>query len=212
MTDHRAGLALALALALATPAAAETGTEMLFAEGQIVDLTLGRTLSYAHERRSPGEAGEAGVWRLALEEKDGERRALLSLNDGERTRRLDPFPAGPRAGNPVLMAFFESVTRRIAEETGGNPHYIRNRIKDALRTGGAVAPAPDGQAITYRPFTDDPNADALGAFTGLSLVMTVAEGAPGNILSLVAETDGSPPAYRESVRLERGDTAEGENE
>ena len=214
MAERRTGpgLALLLVLALAGPAGAESGTEILFSPGQLGGVAAGETLVYAHDRAAMPEAlapAASGTWRLAVETRNEARAALLSIGrEGRTPRLLDPFPAGEEAGNPVLMAFLETVTRRIAEASGGSPFYIRNRIRDAFRAGGEVGPAAEGpedaRRIAYRPFEGDPNAARLGPFAGLSLAFTVADSVPGRLLSLTAETAGADPAYRETLRLVPG--------
>lgn len=196
-------LAVLALVALPIGAGADTGTDLVFAPNQLAGLAAGERLVYAHARG--GEAAlrpvEGGTWELAIEEGDGARAAILSIRAGTRARELEPFPGDETAGNPVLIAFLETVTRRVAEATGGSPFYIRNRIRDALRAGGTVRPADGAREIAYSPFRDDPNARALGAFRELEIAFSVAETAPGRFRRLSAATPGAEPAYRETLDL-----------
>ena len=220
MTDparRMPALALAFALALAAPGAgaAETGTDLVFQPGQLTDVATGRTLAYAHDRVAPGDARDAelsgGRITVSLETPEQGRAAILRMEGNGRERRLDPFPGGDEAGNPVLLVFLESVSRRISEVTGGNLFYIRNRIKDAFREGGAVETRGNGaRRVSYRPFTEDPNQEELGDFADLTIAFVIGQDAPGHFLSLSAHTGGEAPSYREEIRLM--DAGMGENE
>ncbi len=223
-TTRLAGaLALALALSQGAPQAAADGTDMVFREGALENVETGRAVVYERTLRAPAAApeeaaaDETGRILLALvdlEAREG-RAALLTIEreDG-RARRLDPFPAGARAGNPVLLAFLELTTRSVAEATGGSPFYIRNRIKDAFRAGGETAPAAADYAeaeapvtrIAYRPFLDDPNGAALGEFAGLTISFDVAETVPGGFLRFQATTGGEDAVYLERIAY-AGETA-----
>lgn len=231
----RLAAATTLAVALSLPAAGQDlagGTEMVFREGQISNVATGRAVVYEHERRLPAPAEEPdggadssdGRIVLSLVERGGAeagRAALLTIEeDAGRTRRLDPFPGGENAGNPVLLAFLEFTTRAVSDSTGGNPFYIRNRIKDAFREGGETAAAemavPGREAtevtrIAYRPFTDDPNEGALGAFSDLVITFEVAETVPGGFVSLEATTGGEDAVYLDRIAY-AGETEAGTEE
>jgi len=201
--ERRPCLALLLALLLvAAPAGADTGTELLFAPGQLADIAEGTVLAYSHRRVAPDAGLDDGRVTLTVNAIEGRRAAILELDGNGRSRRLDPFPAGPEAGNPVLLAFLETVTRRIAAATGGSPFYLRNRMREALARGGTLSATGDGaQRIRYEPFAGDRNADRLGGFAGLVLSFTLSEETPGRLLALRAETPGEPPLYFEEISL-----------
>ena len=203
------GPVLALALVLHSGPSVADGTDLVFAPGQIAGLEPGQVLHYAHLRRGPDgtDAGPAedGRITLTLKAQANGRAAILTLTRADAERReLAPFPGGDRAGNPLLLFFLETVSRRVAAATGGSPFYIRNRLRDAFRNGGQVGPAPGAEGarrVTYRPFEADPNAGRLGAFAELELRFALGNEVPGHFLALTAATPGDPPAYRESIRL-----------
>ncbi|NIY99214.1 hypothetical protein HC022_24280, partial [Salipiger sp. HF18] len=116
-------------------------------------------------------------------------------------------------GNPMIMYFYESVIRDMAETVGGSPFYIRNRVKEALvqpaeivtgeaSFGGSEVPT---QTVILRPFEGDPNAGKMQGFGGLELSVTMSEEVPGWYLSLVATApgaDGAPGAYVSELRFD----------
>lgn len=214
-----AGAALALAAALCGPGAAgaETPGEMLFVESAFESVPAGSAVYYAHRRDgervdAETQAIEDGEISITLRNgESGAREALVAMTEGKRRRELHPFPAA--AGNPLLMVFLELSLRSMATITGGSPFYIRNRMKDALRSGGAVEAVSatldgaeiEAEEIVFRPFEHDQNRERMGAFADLELRFVMSEQAPGRFLLLSAETpgasDGAPVAYREEIAL-----------
>lgn len=138
--------------------------------------------------------------------------AVLEFRQDGKHRALGSFPAS--VGNPMIMVFYESVIRDMAETAGGSPFYIRNRVKEALvkpaqiETGEAVV---DGetvavQTVTLRPFQGDPNHARMRGFGDLELRVTMSDEVPGWYLSLVAEAPGAEGAedgYRSALRFEQ---------
>jgi hypothetical protein len=217
----RKTLALAAALACwsALPVAAanaevERGYDLLFRQGTLDDLARDAVLHYTRNvtnRASPDAAlRDSGEIALSLVEAEMVMARLDFLQDSKH-RSIGSFPAS--VGNPMIMYFYESVVRDMAETAGGSPFYIRNRVKDAL-----VRPAEilEGEAefqgrrvatrtIVLRPFADDPNRARMRGFGDLELRVTMSEAVPGWYLSLVAEAPdaaGSPAAYLSELRLD----------
>lgn len=209
-----AAAGLALALPLGADAAEPTAAyDLLFRNGTLdsVDrdsaLVYDRTVSNALD----AAAGERDTGRVVLDfDADAEGPDLVDLTfrqDG-KFRGLGSFPAS--VGNPMIMYFYESTIRDMAESAGGSPFYIRNRIKDALtvphevETGTAQygGAAIDVQRVTLRPFADDPNREAMKGFGDLKMTVTMSEAVPGWYLSLDAEAPGaSGPVYASSLRF-----------
>jgi hypothetical protein len=218
-------LAAAVGLAAAAPAPARAGEaqDRLFAVGVLDAVPTGAHLLYRHERAgdfppdtlAPVEGGEIDV---ALVAGDGGRReAEVRLTGRAGTPGVARLAAA--AGHPVLIVFLENSARNMAALTGGNPVYIRNRMREALgrqdateaveiAVGGAPAAAT---AITFRPFADDPNRGRMAAFADLELRFVVSDAVPGSFARLEAEAGpggGAAPAYLETMTFER--LAEGE--
>lgn len=106
-------------------------------------------------------------------------------------RVLGRYPAN--LGDPVLLYFLETVTRNMSELARGNPDYIRNRIKDALRSGSTVTEADDGgHLVILTPFASDPNAARMAGFDQLTLQIDVGPDphAPIRKMSAEAGTNG----------------------
>ncbi|MBK0399879.1 hypothetical protein H0I76_11815 [Limibaculum sp. M0105] len=187
---------------------AAPGVGLLFDAHQLDGLADGTALHYAHAREvapgSPAPAVEDGALRLAL----GASESEVTLVEGTRTRRLDPFPRA--SGNPVFIVFLESMLRAVAAQTGGSPFYLRNRIKEALWKGAVATPVSvrlgdaevAAERLSYQPFAADSHKAELGELAGLTIEFVLAEGAPGRFVSLTAATpDGGATPFREEIRL-----------
>ena len=207
-------LALGLVLELGQAARAETAGERLFFEGAFSAVTAGDTLVYGHRRdgsklneTSPGiEDGEIQI--TLRESAEGAREAQVALLADGKRRQLNAMPAS--TGNPLLLLFLESSLRAMAGITGGSPFYIRNRMKEALRSGGEIehveatvdGQSVDAEQIVFRPFAEDKNRDRMGEFADLELRFLLSEKAPGGFILFSASTpgaDGAAPAFREEI-------------
>lgn len=193
----RGGLAAALlSCGLAVPLAAGEAGDLIFAERG--PWTLGtRTLTWAETQEGPALPGFRQIrdGRLVLSEAsdaaDGKPVLQLEQSAGEASRRIGPFPVS--GGDPVVIFFLENTARAMATLTGGSPHYIRNRIKDAVFRGGSVQREGGVTTVVARPFDGDPNADRMGGFAALELRFVMGEDAAAPIREMVAET-GQPVA------------------
>lgn len=115
-----------------------------------------------------------------------------------RDRKIGPFPIS--AGDPVLTFFLEQTVRDMATLTGGSPHYIRNRIKDAIFRGGQIETQDGHSVATFEPFGDDPNAARMQGFETLKLTF-VLDDPSDPIRELRAET-ADTPGYRSALVLQ----------
>lgn len=214
-------LLLAAAAATAAPlqAAAGEAQDRIFALGVLDEVATGERLVYDHTRAGsladagtlpPIEDGEVVIALTDSETTEG-RDAEVTLRSGEQTRALTAFPAA--AGNPLLMLFMENSVRSMATATGGSPHYIRNRMREALRTqdeGGPVEIEVGGETVearrySFRPFMDDPNVARMGAFGELEISFVLSEAVPGRYAVLEVVTGPGPdgaPALREAITYE----------
>lgn len=189
--------ALILSIAPLLAGAATFGEEVM-APGLLAALPQGETLEFRHSRALPEAGAEAspppgGYRRLGPEAGQTIRIAVaepggLALQQGGRT--VAEFPAG--SPHPVLLMFLENVMRSVAQETGGNPHYIRNRMRHAL--GAAQV---SGGRLLITPFAEDPNRDRLGVFATLQIDIRWQEADPGRLLQLSATLPEDPARYSE---------------
>jgi hypothetical protein len=191
------GIAAAMLVLPASVGAQERRAPALFAATGLADVPAGATIGLRHERRTePPDPAAAldGRIEIAITEADGSRQAVVALLAGEERRVLPPMPAG--SAHPVLLVFLESIVASMSSATGGNPTYIRNRLRDALwlegdtepdlvRVDGTVAPA---EMLTVRPFGDDPQRGAMGGFAELELRFLLSDAVPGGIGRLEADT------------------------
>ncbi len=204
------GLALALGLVLAPPLWAGESYELIFRQGTLAGLPETGVLTYRREVNVPEapDLSERGTGEVRLSFEPGDL-ARLRFHQGDKHGNIGTFPAA--VGNPVIMYFVESVLREVADQTGGSPFYLRNRIKEALlldvpvETGtadfdGAEVPV---RILTLHPFEADANRDKLGAYADLALTFTLSEDVPGWYRSLAAAApgDGGGAAYTNTLTL-----------
>ena len=213
-----AGLVLACCtgLALAAPLGSEKSYDMLFRNGSLDQIDKTSELIYRRDVRNAlkPDVEDRDTGDIALSFQEGEANmALLEFRQDGKHRSLGTFPAS--VGNPMIMYFYESVVRDMAESAGGSPFYIRNRIKDALiqSTDIVKGEAMVGgekvvtQTIRMYPFADDPNRERMKGFEDLELSVTMSDSVPGWYMSFVADTSGRD-VYKSELIFERLDGAE----
>lgn len=212
---------LACLCLLATPPVAnpvlaeDSGTsavELLFREGIFIAAKPGMIAVY--ERDRTGSAAPKGfavqdenILLGVVNDATGTGQLTLEISSKDKGTETLSFPA--QGGNPVLMLLLESTMRSMSTLAGGNPAYIRNRIKDAIRAGGEVSPQTvhwagtdhPGHIITLRPFAQDPKRDRMGEFASLTLRFTVSDAVPGYFLELAADTPDAATGYHERIAL-----------
>lgn len=146
-----------------------------------------------HDMTRPKEVagGEVGLSIVA-----DQQPAILSLT--ESGTKVAEFPAA--SANPILLFFLENVMRSVANDTGGSPYYIRNRIRDALvaaQTDVTQGPVE----LVMHPFAQDPNRDRLGEYADLTITLRYDAEDPARILELLADTGDGPDGYTEKMTL-----------
>ncbi|MCV3274062.1 hypothetical protein [Roseobacter sinensis] len=197
----------------ASPLAGDKTYDMLFRTGTLDRIDRAAELVYRREVASAlkPEAEGRDTGDIALSFREGEAPlALLEFRQDGKHRALGSFPAS--VGNPMIMYFYETVVRDMAEAAGGSPFYIRNRVKDALiqtsdiQQGEAVVGGKTVRTQTIRlyPFADDPNRDRMRGFGDLELRVTMSEEVPGWYMSLVAEASGGD-VYKSEILFDRVD-------
>ena len=200
----------AFALALCAGLAALAPQAMMAAEaGDAVFAERGPwDLDGALEWRMTVEGPQAEGFRpladaavtLAETTDPSDQQPVLQLTQelGEGSRKIGPFPIS--GGDPVLTFFLEQTVRDMSALSGGSPHYIRNRMKEALFRGGEITRDGDGVTASFQPFAEDANAARMGGFDTLRLTFVMAD--PDQpIRELRAETD-AVPGYRSALVLQ----------
>ncbi|TCS64485.1 hypothetical protein EDD52_10545 [Primorskyibacter sedentarius] len=170
--------------------------DLLFRTGTLDEIDRGTALVYERETSNTllpaAEARDNGEIALAFD-KAQEELAVLEFRQGDKHRGLGRFPAS--VGNPMIMYFYETVIRDMAEAAGGSPFYIRNRVKEALVTPSEAVEGEamvDGhkiatQTIVLRPFEGDPNRDRMQGFGDLEMRVVMSDDVPGWYLAFTAE-------------------------
>ncbi|MEP6018501.1 MAG: hypothetical protein ABJ251_08455 [Paracoccaceae bacterium] len=212
-------LMLSAGQTVAAPATGEQTYDLLFRDGTLDSVDRNTALVYRREvtnvLKPDAEFRDTGDIALSFQKEDTSM-AHLEFRREDKHRALGIFPAS--VGNPMIMFFYETVVRDMAEAAGGSPFYIRNRVKDSLiqpadiETGEAVFDGKTVETKTIRlyPFAKDPNKDRMQGFGDLVLTVTMSDAVPGWYLSLVAETDSQdgPTVYRSALDFEGLETSE----
>ena len=151
--------------------------------------------------------------RLTIEPGDSPstRNVRVDMLSGERHRAAGPFENV--TANPVLILFLEHHLEGLARLLGGNPRYIKNAIRAALRDHATVTAvqaqrgshAVPAWRIEIRPLANDPNPARLRGFETLDYVFVASQAVPGTILSIdvVADAPGGK-LLEESLTYEQG--------
>ncbi|ETX28659.1 hypothetical protein [Roseivivax isoporae] len=199
-------------------AAQNAGTatyDLLFRNGTLDDLARDTALVYdrtvANRAKPEAATRDTGTIALSFSETDGKEVATLQFRQDGKHRNLGSFPAS--VGNPMIMFFYETVVRDMAEAAGGSPFYIRNRVKDSLiqpaevTRGTATFEGAEVETVTVtlRPFAEDPNRAQMSGFGDLALAVTMSEAVPGWYLTLAAEAphpEGGDPIYRSVIAFD----------
>lgn len=221
----RFSLAALLALALlaapsggwaaegAAAPARPTAAELLFDTPQLASTTPGEALVYDYARNaSDPELGESFEDKISLrvttpeEARDkalpdaAARDVAVDLFTGPRHRAAGPFFRV--TGNPVLTLFLENHVADLSGRLKGNPRYLKNAIRAALRERAQVRPATltvggrsyEGWRVTITPFKGDANAARMRGLDGLTYEFDVAPNLPGAIAKI--EITADTPAGR----------------
>lgn len=205
-------IAFLAAILAALPAFAGPASDRVFSTAALDLVETGQQLIYTHVRE--GTAGETlnpvsdGEIRINLQTgKDQKREAAVTMGPAGKLRPVSIWPAS--SGNPILPIFLESALRAMSRTTGGSSFYIRNRIKEAMGSGGDMQPVTldlDGKEvaatrIVFPLFENDKNRDRMGDFKDMSLTFVLSEEIPGDIVRFTAETPegANGVAYREVI-------------
>ncbi|MEP1611342.1 MAG: hypothetical protein ABJL72_05405 [Roseobacter sp.] len=211
-----AATVLTLGSAIAAPLEGEKTYDMLFRNGTLDEIDRSAALVYRREvtnvLKPEAEVRDTGHVKLSFQQEDNSM-AKLEFRQEDKHRSLGIFPAS--VGNPMIMYFYETVVRDMAEAAGGSPYYIRNRVKEALVDASDVEQGEaflDGKSVpthTIRmyPFKADPNAHRMQGFGDLELRVTMSDAVPGWYMSLVAEA-AEGKVYRSEVSFTHLDDAQ----
>lgn len=201
-------LLLVLALLRAEPLHAVEPYDLIFRTGTLSDVPTDHEMIYSRAVSVPGnpQMEQAGTGRIVLSFVP-DNMAKLDFRQGDRHRIVGLFPVA--VGNPMIMYFLETVISDMAQNTGGSPFYIRNRIKEALREPTQIkeletrtdAQSITAQQITLRPLQGDSNHDKMQGYGNLKLTITMSNEVPGWYTSLVAEVSShdAEPLYRNAL-------------
>ncbi|WP_298955813.1 hypothetical protein [uncultured Methylobacterium sp.] len=183
------------AAAPATPVA----IDLLFDAKQLRNAAPGSTLSYRYTLSSGIEGSPFGppvedrVQASVEPGKDPDTRTL-TVQTFTGARRLPTAHFEDMSGNPVIGTFLEHHVLDLAKVLKGNPRYLKNAIRKALRDGATVTPtevtvngvASPGWRVEIKPLAGDPIRDRLRGFDALTYTFVVSPAVPGEVVSIAA--------------------------
>lgn len=192
--------ALAASVVTAAVSAAPSAISLLFEDASFGSLPDGTVLSYRYKRDSADPTTLGGAFEddikltLGKPDAEGRREIVVQLFSGERRKPAGPF--SQMLGNPLVMLFLEADVNVMKELVGGNPRYMRNKIRAAFRAGGDVEATTvdvDGvsvpaERILLKPFDEDAHRAELGAFADKTYEFVVSDKVPGSLVLIRAVT------------------------
>ena len=211
-------LTLALLAGLQAPAAMaaeDSVAHLVFEPGRFATVAQPQTLRYRFDTRGRGmEATLSAPGRLEVREieADGDKKVWLDLFEGAARRTIGPISAKDQ--NPLLLVFLQMDVTEMSRLTTGSAVYFQQQIRKKFNSKvptEAVEVEVDGKPvpatrITLKPFTADPRIDQFPAFRDKTYEITVADGVPGGLWSVVTRTPD--PATGELI-LEKSMVFEG---
>ncbi|KRE15784.1 hypothetical protein ASE63_16240 [Bosea sp. Root381] len=214
---RRTAFAFALcAVTMMSAHAQDAPADILFMRPHLAGLPAGAELIYRLDRKSSDTArlGEPFsddiTLTLGTAAPDGSRDVSLRIFSGERARAVDGL-AG-LTGNPVLVIFLDRAVANLARLTGGKAHYLKARLRAALRDQATSTAATaefagrtlEATRIVVRPFADGAEAGRLLGYEDSEFAFLVAEAAPGMLLEMKSSfvsTLPDAPKLEESIAL-----------
>lgn len=192
-------------------------SERVFSRAALEQVAGGQQLVYSHTRTGTSPKAlqplDNHEIRVRLEGDGEERQARVTMGEVGQLRPVSKWSAAN--GNPLVPIFLESTLRTMARVTGGSEFYIRNRIKEALGSGGTLEDVTvrvegkdvSAQSATFRPFVGDKNAARMGEFRNLALVFVMSRDLPGDVVRFSATTApdgaGTDATYVEEIAFTR---------
>jgi hypothetical protein len=186
--------------AAVTQGAAPNAVDLLFDGKHYTATPPGSTITYRYTRFSGIKDGPFGVpiedrvvETVAAGKEPDSRDLTVEAFTGER--RLPTAHYDNMTGNPLLAQFLEYHVLDVAKALQGNPRYLKNAIRKALREGGPATPTEvtvngqphPGWRVVLRPFLNDPVKDKLRGFDSLTYTFVVSPAVPGEIASITVE-------------------------
>lgn len=208
-----AGLGLIAATLSALPGRAEAQTgkqdfspaeRLLLMSPQLGAIQPPSTLTYRF--RKTGTLEEAFDDRVGVKlERQADGRCCKASGEFlSGQRRLSLAEVEQAEGNPVIVYYLEHDIRAMQRRTKGSANYFRKRIRMALYDGASITDvkltyrgkAIDAQAITIRPYRDDPNRARFAQLADKRYVFVLSDAVPGSVVSIrsTAPADGSAAA------------------
>lgn len=189
---------------LLIPAAAGAGplSDLLMAPGPFAGAPDGPLLAYDETREVPTDSGlapqpESTLRLVRIETSKGPALELSREIDGAAKPLTELSPEG---ANPVLLYFLEATVRDLSQATGGNPFYIRNRIREAL-VGADLGADATPREVALPLFAEDRNRERLGPYADLMLRIRFDEARPGELIELSMDTPDAADGYHHRLSL-----------
>jgi hypothetical protein len=189
----------------AEPAPKRDTATLLFENPDWALAPAGSKITYGYARKTAPEFGATfdDTIGVSLEPGDNPTSRKVEVQMFSGARRLPAGPFDSMSTNPVLLLVFENHLQTLARIFQANPRYIKNAIRKAWREAATIEDVQltvdgktvPGTRITTHPFVNDPMKDRMKGLDGMTYVVDVADGVPGEIVDIDIHTpgDGAPP-------------------
>ena len=219
-TMRKGILALTAALALALPRAAgaeatspdavAAALRILFETPYLSELPVPGTVTYGFRREAEDASGFEDRVTLRLLEDQGEGRRRVAFDFLNGRQRMPFAPKDGVRGNPLVMLFLQRDVVWMGRTFGGNHHYFRIRVLDALRhdvKSQRITRELDGEPtamtlLTIAPYVGDVERARFAAQEHKRYEFTLSPDVPGGIYQIRSVVPGGAngrPAIEETM-------------
>ncbi len=201
--------ALTQAAESAAPPEVNEAQQRAFMNDGLNGVDSGGVLSYDFARKGTGAESIADTVELKVTAVHDDGRRDLAFNFLTGPNHVDFHPARAFKGNPVTIHFLERDIREMIRSAGGNPGYLRNRIRRAF-SNPEIRPVRievegrtiDAVGITLTPFADDAGVEDSKAFVNKRYELVYSDALPGGLYqihTLVPDDTGSNALIEETL-------------
>lgn len=203
----------------ATDSAKRDVATLLFGLPQWGKAPAGDTLTYSYDKKTTkAEFGPSFSDHIVLKAEKGDdaqsRVSEVKMFSGMNTRPAGPFQSDQQ--NPILLLVMEENVQELSKILSANPRYLKNAIRKAWRDQAKiedVSVTVDGKSmpgtrITVAPFANDPQKDRMHGLDGLTYVVEIADGVPGNIATIdIHAPETGAPIFSEVLHFQKDQTS-----
>lgn len=167
---------------------------LVFMNEGLRDLSAGSVIRYDFNRKGSAVEAFSDTVTLKVTAVQDDSRRDLEFDFLTGPNHIDFHGAKGYAGNPVIIQYLERDIRDMAERTGGNIGYFRNRLRRSF-AHPQVTPVKvdvhgqpvEGVEVRVTPFTDDPNLERFPMYGKKTYQFVFADAVPGGLYQIHAQ-------------------------